>query len=51
MAVRDMARACDVPPERLAVLIRAGEALGLLYDRKGRVRLTRGARHWPACPD
>lgn len=41
MAVRDVARTCDVPPERLAVLIRAGEALGLLHDRKGRVRLTR----------
>lgn len=36
-----LARACDVPPERMRVLLRAGAALGLLRLRGERVALTR----------
>jgi demethylspheroidene O-methyltransferase len=37
----DLARACEVPPERMRVLLRAGAAIGLLRLRRRRVGLTR----------
>lgn len=38
-----IARSCEVPRDRLDVLLRAGEALGLLRSRRGLIVLTRRA--------
>ena len=41
--VGQIARTCNVPADRLDILLKAGEALGLLKTQRGKVRLTRRA--------
>jgi demethylspheroidene O-methyltransferase len=42
--IDDVSRRCRVPPDRMRVLLRAGDAIGLLRRSRGRYRLsTRGA--------
>lgn len=45
-----IAHHCDVPRDRLEILLKAGEALGLLKSRGGSIRLTRRAAALTAVP-
>jgi demethylspheroidene O-methyltransferase len=41
--IGQISRSCEVPRDRLDVLLKAGEALGLIKSKRGQLRLTRRA--------